>query len=100
MPGVLADFQDERLALYKERLDEAVADGRLTQEEADALYAAMEQRFADCTGDGECDQDCTADGLGLGGFGAGNGVCGLDDGQGSGIGSRGGRGRGMGSTND
>jgi len=51
-----ADKFDEFKAYMTERreaiLDQKVADGVLTQAEADALKAEMEARSADCTGDG------------------------------------------------
>lgn len=51
-----ADKFDEFKAYMNERreaiLEQKVADGVLTQAEADALKAEMEARSADCTGDG------------------------------------------------
>ncbi len=51
-----ADKLDEFKAYMTERreaiLDQKVADGVLTQEEADALKAQFEARQAECTGDG------------------------------------------------
>jgi hypothetical protein len=51
-----ADKQDEFRATMNERregiLKQKVADGVLTQAEADALNAQMAQRQAECTGDG------------------------------------------------
>lgn len=76
--GKLDQFQDERLAQYKLRLDEYVKAGRLTQAEADKLYNAMKTRMEACDGTG------TGNGLG----------CGL--GTGNGLGQGGGFGRGMG----
>jgi hypothetical protein len=43
----------ERLEQMKARLDEAVAGGVLTQEEADERYAVMETRTGLCDGTGE-----------------------------------------------
>lgn len=77
----LDEFKVERLVQYKMALDEAVKDGRITQERADELYAAMEQRMEACLGTGE--------GAGLGN---GNGM------GGSGINGQG-RGLGMGGQN-
>ncbi|MEA4889871.1 MAG: hypothetical protein VB070_10450 [Clostridiaceae bacterium] len=78
--GKLAEFQTSRLDNYKQRLDQAVADQKMTQDEADRLYETMKLRMADCTGDGA-------------GQGAGNGA-----GQGRGSGGRGmGRNAGNGS---
>lgn len=75
--GKLAEFQAARLELYKQRLDQAVADKKITQEEADKLYEAMALRTADCTGDG------LGQGLGKGGRGMGRGA---GYGSGSGLG--------------
>lgn len=51
-----ADKFDEFKAYMTERreavLEQKVADGLLTQEQADALKAQMEARSAECTGDG------------------------------------------------
>lgn len=78
--GKLAEFKAARLDLYKQRLDQAVTDKKITQEEADKLYQAMELRTANCSGAGS-------------GQGTGNGL-----GQGMGMGGRGmGRGAGNGS---
>lgn len=71
--GKLAAFNGERLAQYKLRLDEAVKDGRITQAEADRLYAAMKTRVEAC--DGTCDSTNKGAGCGLGaGRGQGNGL--------------------------
>lgn len=93
--GVLDEFQSERLTQYKASLDEAVAAGDLTQEEAAARYAAMSERMATCDG--------TGTGLGQGN-GTGNGTgggCGMGNsngnGNGQGRGSRTGQGMGFGS---
>lgn len=72
----LDEFKAERLAQYKLALDEAVKEGRITQERADQLYAAMKQRMEACLGTGE--------GAGLG---TGNGMGGSGmNGQGRGLG--------------
>lgn len=81
--GKLAEFKAARLDLYKQNLDQAVADNRVSQADADKLFEAMQQRLADCTGDGV-------------GQGAGCGM-GKGSGDGLGLGSRGmGRGAGQG----
>lgn len=72
----LDEFKEERLAQYKLALDEAVKEGRITQEQADRLYAAMEQRMEACTGTG-AGAGARA-GNGIGGFGT--------NGQGRGLG--------------
>lgn len=81
--GKLEEFKDERLALLKSRLDEAVANKELTQAEADAIYARMAERMENCTGDGS-------------GCAAGNGGCGLGGGRGMGQGFGRGNGGGCG----
>lgn len=76
--GKLDEFKAERLAQYKLALDQAVKEGRITQERADQLYANMQQRMEACTGTGE--------GAGLGGRNA-NGLGGFGmNGQGRGFG--------------
>ena len=76
--GKLDEFKAERLAQYKLALDQAVKDGRITQERADQLYAAMEQRMEACTGTGEGAGLCGGNGNAAGGFGI--------NGQGRGLG--------------
>lgn len=79
--GKLEEFKDERLALMKSRLDEAVANKDLTQAEADEIYANMTERMENCTGDGSGrGQGAGNGGRGMGGggrmgqgFGRGNG---------------------------
>ena len=65
---VLEAFKAARLEQFKARLDEAVAQGDLTQEEADARYDYMVERQALCLGNGTGSRP----GLG-GGRGRGNG---------------------------
>ncbi len=69
--GVLEEFEALMLDLRIARVQERVDAGRLTQERADAIIAAMEERLASC--DGTCD----GTGLGTGGMmaGAGLGSC-------------------------
>jgi len=83
--GKLAEFQASRLDSYSQRLDQAVADQKMTQEEADKLYEAMKLRMADCTGDGA-------------GQGGGNGVGQCRGSSGRGIGRNAGNGSGLGCT--
>ncbi len=86
--GVLDQFHAYREELFKTRLDEWVADDRITQEEADERLAAMEDREALCDGTG----------IGGGGFGMGQNGSGYGDGSGEGNGQRrGGGGFGSGS---
>ena len=82
--GKLDEFKDARLEQYKLALDEAVKEGRITQAQADELYAAMEARMEACTGDGIGAGCGLGNGAG-GGFGRGNGA-----GQGLGFGRMGG----------
>jgi len=85
--GVEDEFQAARLENLKIRLDEAVAAGRLTQEEADKLYETMAARFAEC--DGTCDNSGSGAGL--------RGILGSRQGGGQARGGRGMMGRGNGS---
>ena len=81
----LDEFRSQMLEQKKAILDQRVADGRMTQEEADEIYNAIleNQAFCDGTGNGQIGRGCGA------GFGNGNG-------QGSGQGKGLGTGRGMG----
>lgn len=67
--GKLDEFKAERLAQCKLALDEAVKEGRITREQADEMYAAMEQRMETCTGTGEGAGSCGRNGQGVGCFG-------------------------------
>ncbi len=92
--GKLKEFLAEKLEIRKERLAEKVADGKITQEKADEIIAAVEERQANCdgTGSGQLQQrlggqaggnrrggqgTCEGQGSGnrQGGKGAGNGTC-------------------------
>ena len=87
--GKLEEFKNEMLEIKKDALAEKVAAGKLTQEEADKIIAAIEENQATCDGTGSAriGQKMGA------GFGGGN--C---NGQGNGQGrSQGGAGRGQGS---
>lgn len=61
--GKLDEFKAEILELRKDQLAARVADGRLTQEQADKILASIEERQAFCDGDG----------YGCGYYGNGNG---------------------------
>lgn len=74
--GKLDEFKTEVLELRKDQLAARVADGRLTQEQADKILASIEERQAFCDGDG----------YGCGYYGNGNG-------NGNGDGWRNGSGR-------
>ena len=93
--GKLEEFQEAMLALREERLEARVADGQLTQEQADSLLEAMKERQALCDGTGaglgnSVGNGC-CDGTGAGlGNGVGNGRC---DGTGAGLGNGVGNGR-------
>jgi hypothetical protein len=90
--GQLEAYQAARLEQFKLQLDEAVAQGQLTQDVADARYAAMAERLENCDG--------TGSGLGRGyGARSGNGLrdgSGCMGGFGAGLGTCGGRGAGRG----
>ncbi len=82
--GKLAEFQASKLDSYQQRLDQAVADQKMTREEADKLYEAMKLRMANCAGDG-AGQGTAGNGVGQG---RGSGGCGMgrNAGRGSGLG--------------
>lgn len=93
--GVLDQFQQDRLDLMKDRLDQLVEDGRLTQEEAEARLAQMETALGTCDGTGENAGVMGGMMGGRGGRGgmSGQGICGgtpTQDGTGSQFGGRGG----------
>ncbi len=60
--GVLTEFKTELLQIRKDQLTAKVADGSLTQSEADALLATMQEQQISCTGEGSGAQA----GLGMG----------------------------------
>ena len=71
--GVLDQYKAAVLEMKKDALNERVADGKLTQEKADEIIAAIETKMAEC--DGTCDGNGgTMRGQGFG-FGGGNGNC-------------------------
>jgi hypothetical protein len=81
--GVLEQFKDQMLELKKAALAERVADGRLTQAQADAMLAAMEANMADCDGTGSGKGACGGmGGMMNGGFGGRSGM-----GKGTGMGA-------------
>lgn len=87
--GKLDEFKAETLEQKKATLDQRVADGNLTQEQADTIYNTIKTNQAICDGTGSA-----AIGKSMGaGFGQGQRM-GLGKGQGIGGGSRGGMGRG------
>ncbi len=111
--GVLNEFKAEILEQKKEALDTHVAEGRLTQEQADQRAARMEAHQAICDGSGQqAGAGLVGRGAGAGagrgvgvgpgdgtGTGAGTGVCpngGVCDGTGAGTGPGNGTGTGPG----
>ncbi|WMI79916.1 hypothetical protein [Anaerotignum sp. MB30-C6] len=92
--GKLEEFKTEILEVKKENLAAQVAEGRITQEKADAILASLEENQADCDGTGSARIGRTNEakfgsngggmgnggGKGQGGFGRGN-SCGLRDGS-------------------
>lgn len=80
--GVQEEFQAGKLEIMQDRLDQAVADGRITQEDADARLDQIEANLAECDGSGN-------GGTKMGGLRMG-------DGSGAGQGRRGGFGGGSG----
>jgi hypothetical protein len=84
--GVLEEFKTQMLESKKEILAEKVAQGIITQEQADAIIERMEANMADCdgTGSGGVGSCGTGAGLGMmGGQGRGNG--GMGQGRGAGM---------------
>lgn len=90
--GKLEEFKTQTLEQKKAMLDQRVAAGNLTQEQADTIYNSIKTNQATCDGSGSA-------GLGQrsgAGFGQGTGM-----GMGAGAGQRngGGKGRGMNAGN-
>lgn len=86
--GKLEEFQQAMQEMHKDRLSARVANGTLTQEQADAALAAQAERQLICDG--------TGNGMGNG-YGMGNGAGrGMGNGTGYGMGNGGGCGGGMG----
>jgi len=82
--GVLDQFKSQMLEQKKAYLDERVAAGTMTREQADAIIASMEARQADC--DGTCSGGAGARmGAGFGGMN-GNRGGGARSGSGCGLG--------------
>jgi len=93
--GKLDEFKSQMLEQKKVILDQRVADGKLTQERADAIYNAIQDNQANCDGTGKARIGKNA-GAGFGqgnnmgngpGTGGGAGMC-----NGSGLGARQGQG--------
>lgn len=80
--GVQNEFQAGKLEIMQDRLDQAVAEDRISQEDADAKLEQIEANIAECDGSGN-------GGTKIGGLRMGNG-------SGEGQGRRGGQGGGFG----
>lgn len=83
--GKLSEFQQAVADIHEDRLNEAVADGTLTQEQADAQLAAIRERQAACDGNGS--GNSTGTGYGAGGCN-GTGMGYYHRGNGYGLGYR------------
>lgn len=82
--GKLEEFKSQMLEQKKVVLDQRVAEGRLTQERADAIYNSIKTNQANCDGTGNAQIGKNA-GVGFG-QGQGNGMGkGLRDGSGAGA---------------
>ncbi len=82
--GKLEEFKNAMLEMKQGVLDQRVTDGTLTQEQADDIMAAMEERAESCDGSGPADGTCSGGGLASrNGNGAGRGA---DRGMGYGMG--------------
>ncbi len=91
--GKSAEFKAQMLEQKKIILDERVAAGKMTQEQANTMYQNMQQHQADC--DGTCDGNARLGQNGGAGFGQGAGQ-GLGKGNGQGLGNGMGNGLGFG----
>ncbi|WP_349670174.1 hypothetical protein [Lacrimispora sp.] len=69
--GKLSEFQQAVADIHEDKLSEAVADGTLTQEQADAQLAAIRERQAACDGNGGGNSAATGYGGGCNGTGMG-----------------------------
>jgi len=70
--GKSEEFRAEKLEIMKDRLAKKVADGKITQERADEILAAIEERMANCDGTGSQSHER---------LGLGNGECGGNGGE-------------------
>jgi hypothetical protein len=83
--GKLEEFKTSILEQKKKVLDQRVAEGKVTQEQADKVYSSIKSNQVTCNGDGS---QAFGRGLGLGfGQGGGNGMNrGMGGGSGAGFG--------------
>ncbi len=84
--GVLDEFKEEKLEIKKDALSKKVADGSITQDQADKIIASIEERQQNCDGSGNNGEKL---GLGLGKENKSN------KNQGSGLGKNQGKGNGQ-----
>ena len=95
--GKLEEFKAETLEQKKAILDQRVADGNLTQAQADAIYNSLKANQATCDGTGSAIGKTAGAGFGLGqgrGMRQGMGRNGMNAGQRTGGGFGGGMGSG------
>lgn len=94
--GLLEEFQEERLSLCEERLNQCVENGTITQEQAESALTRIKERQALCDGSGQ--GACNGMGMGMGnGYGACDGTGqGWGNGNGQGYGACDGTGQGWG----
>lgn len=98
--GKLEEFKAQMLEQKKLILDERVAEGRLTQEQANIMYQRMQENRANCDGSGKNQARLGQDGGAGFGQGAGPGDrAGAGNGQGKGMGKGQGFGHRAGSGN-
>jgi hypothetical protein len=69
--GKLEEFKNEMLEIKKDALARKVADGKLTQEQADEIIKTIEENAENCDGTGSAGTGQNYDA----GFGRGNGNC-------------------------
>lgn len=65
--GKFEEFKAEKLEIMKDRLAQKVEDGKITQERADEILAAIEERQANCDGTGSQSHERLGLGNGEGG---------------------------------
>lgn len=75
-PEELEQFKADRLAQYKERLNDAVERGAITPEQSDEYYAAKKAAMDSCSGDGSGQGSDRIGGMGTKGICNGTGYSG------------------------